>query len=1019
MQLVINSSNIGTFVVVVSIDVYNRTVKFDTSQTSYVGGGASVVRGISFSLVDQSGIELADGGINFTTPQIVGPISNANWIWTLDLSSVDFAFLFQSYKIIAAIQDSDGTRYQTVPVIKTLCQPQNLTDTGYVPGMFQIIPDCVSSVITVKEITLLVYNNLQPSSVSKTGTLNYPTGTISQVAFANTPFSNNVVYTGQYNIQCTTIGTYNLNDDVYVLITYLTYQNFPVTCQNRISDLMCCILKVQETALRHCDDELGQNAKSQLYDILPYVTTGIAKEISGQDSSFEAEYIRKFLNCNCGDKTLTQSEFTPINPAVNSIVLQGVGGTFIPAPITTGNTKTYQIVSSVYQIAKADPSDLAFTITVDNTVANTVKYLIKINYDVFAGSILTAISNDPALQNQLSSLVSAIGFNPQGLNGRCIIDLTKANYSLSATVNSATLVTQIVINGTVYNAPANLFANNPSSVQSWLNTLTLGTFSASVSSSTLSIISVGNSNTISTMTFTSPTMTIQFQAHYATENQIFQALFDYICQMTALQVGLGNALAVCSFDYSGNSVTTTISGGDTQGSFNAAVSSAICTIVSRIANLTGLTCSKLQAIFSDNTNASFNNVTDRYLSIVGGNCISLTGYQQALGFIAAVNAYPAVKAAFCAIDCTAPGTCPDITAINMAIVSGNIGIYGVSLTQTPLANQIVTVQYRIHGTLSWNTSTNNLSISPNGNISGSSPYLITASLSTGTTYDVYIFNNCGGAGFIGQITTPTGTVYSGTFRLDNVLANICGDSGITLYSSAPFASGVVMYTNSSLSTLVTGFSYIAPSTGEIFNINSSTGLVGADTGSNCLNGTAGTYILGNSTGTICSGSSVTLYTNGSFTVGGTLYNDPSLTSVVTGNAFVVQASTNTIYNLNATTGVIGSSTGLSCSATNVTVNNGGFAGMQISNVTGITGFTPSPSFPLSPGQTSVGTHSAFTGSIQIVMSGTPVFSGNVALQVNGVLVQCINVTTSGTFTFSSRSYLSTDTIHVSANGGTC
>lgn len=1000
---------------VVSIDVYNRTVKFDTSQTSYVGGGASVVRGISFSLVDQSGIELADGGINFTTPQIQGPISNANWIWNLDLSSVDFAFLFQSYKIIAAIQDADGTIYQTVPVIKSLCQPQNITDTGYVPGMFQIIPDCVNSVITVKEITLLVYNNLQPQSVSKTGSLNYPTGTISPISFANTPFSNNVVYTGQYNIQCTTIGTYNLNDDVYVLISYITYQNFPVTCQNRISDLMCCILKVQETALKHCDDELGMNAKSQLYDILPYVMTGIGKEISGQDSSFEAEYIRKFLNCNCGDKTLSQSEFTPINPAVNSIVLQGVGGTSIPSPVTTGNTKTYQIVSSVYQIAKADPSDLAFTITVDNTVANTVKYLIKINYDVFAGSILTAIGNDPALQNQLNALISAVGFNPQGLNGRCIIDLTKANYSLSAPVNGATLVSQVVINGTVYNAPSNLFANNAASVQSWLNTLTLGTFSASVSSGILSVISVGNSNTLSTMSFTSPVMTIQFQAHYATENQIFQALFDYICQMTALQVALGNNLAVCSFDYSGNTTTTTIESADTQGAFNAAVAGAICTIVSRISALTGVTCAKVQAVFSDNPTVSFNNASDRYLTRVGGNCVTLTGYQQAFAFISAVNAYPDVKAAFCAISCSAPGTCPNITGINMNIVGSDIGIYGVTLSQLPLANQTVTVQYRVHGTLPWNTSTNALSISPNGNISGSSPYLITG-LSTGTTYDVFVFNNCGGTGFISLITVPTGGVYSGTFRLDTVLANICDNSTQLLYSAAPFAPGVTMYSDPSLMTLVTGSSYIENAAGEIFNINSTTGVVGADTGSNCGNGTAGTYILGNSTGTICSGTPVTLYTAGPFAIGGILYNDPALSSIVTGNAYVVNILTNTIYNLNTSTGVIDSSTGLSCSSNSVTlVNNSSIT--AVTSISGIAGFTPSPALPVNTGGSASGTHTAFTGIVSVGFNTASTgLQTIVSMKINGVTVETSTpFLDDGTYgySFGSRSYSLTDSILIS------
>ena len=138
-----------------------------------------------------------------------------------------FAFLFQTYQITAAIQDSNGNIYTTVPVFVTLCQPQNITDSGYVPGIFAVIPDCINSVLTVKEFTQLVYNNLQPYSVTKSGTLNYPTGTISPITFANTPFNNNVIYTGQYNIQCTTVATYALGNDVYVLVSYVTNNIFP------------------------------------------------------------------------------------------------------------------------------------------------------------------------------------------------------------------------------------------------------------------------------------------------------------------------------------------------------------------------------------------------------------------------------------------------------------------------------------------------------------------------------------------------------------------------------------------------------------------------------------------------------------------------------------------------------------------------------------------------------------------------------------------------------------------------
>lgn len=902
------TANISTFGFSLNVDIYNRLFTFNLLPFT-AGAGLGNTK-VSFFVQDSDGVQLANIDFN-TAGAWINPGTTTTW--TLNLSSVvNFAFLFQTYQVYAAIQDAGGTVYQTAPIYPSLCQPNSLTDQGYIPGMFSIMSDCINSVLTVKEITLLVYNQLQPHSVTKTGTLNYPTGTVSPLSFATTPFTNNVVYTGQYNVQCTTVATYAIGNDVYVMVSYITNNNFPVTCANKLANVLCCITKVQQTAIRNCNNAIGENAKQQLSDISVYVMNGLLKEISGQDASFEVDYIKKYLSCDCGSDSLSQSEFTPINPAVTSIVLTGGGGTNIPSPTTTGNTQNYVITSNFYKVAKGNTGDLAFTIATDTSVANTVSYVITFNYDTMAGYILNAIATDPGLQSQLNSLVQAAG-GLQGLNGRCVINTTETNYSLSQAITNATLITNIVINGTNYAAPSNLFANNPTSVATWLNSLSLGAFTAALNSGVLTILSTENTNVLSTLTFTSPNVVIQFQATNVTLVQVLQAIIDYLCGLTSLQIALGNTVSLCTLDYNNNVNTTTYGPTASQGLLNIGIGNALCNLANRINTLTGLTCAKLQSIFSDNVNASFNNASDRYLSIVGGACTTLTGLQQGMAFVNAMNAYPALKTAFCNISCSAPATCPGVAATNISALSQtSIGFYGVTWGVTPTANQVVTLMYRVTGTLTWTTASNSISLSPAGTISGTSPYTITG-LTQGTTYDISVGNNCGGVAFVSQITTPSNTVYSGSFLLNNSLGSICAASSTTLYSSVPFATGVTMYTNSSLSTVVSGFAYIASASGgDIFNLNASTGVVGADTGSNCASGTAASYILGNSTASICAGTVVTRYTNGAFVVGGTLFLDSALTTPVTGNAYVVQVSTNAIYNLNISTGVVGSSTGLSC-----------------------------------------------------------------------------------------------------------
>src|SRR5712692_2226195 len=103
-QVQINSVNIDTFIFNATFNLYQRTVTLDATPSIYNGGGIANILGIAFSLVDGDGVELAT--IDFTNPQLPTPVTNS--IYTLDLTLVNFAFLFQSYKIIGAIKDAGG-----------------------------------------------------------------------------------------------------------------------------------------------------------------------------------------------------------------------------------------------------------------------------------------------------------------------------------------------------------------------------------------------------------------------------------------------------------------------------------------------------------------------------------------------------------------------------------------------------------------------------------------------------------------------------------------------------------------------------------------------------------------------------------------------------------------------------------------------------------------------------------------------------------------------------------------------
>jgi hypothetical protein len=67
-----------------------------------------------------------------------------------------------------------------------------------------------------------------------------------------------------------------------------------------------------------------------------------------------------------------------------------------------------------------------------------------------------------------------------------------------------------------------------------------------------------------------------------------------------------------------------------------------------------------------------------------------------------------------------------------------------------------------------------------------------------------------------------------------LIADACGPI-TTVYTQlgALINTGTVLYSDAALTTGKTGWSYVSDSDGEIFNINSTTGLIGTTTGTNC------------------------------------------------------------------------------------------------------------------------------------------------------------------------------------------
>lgn len=347
MQRTINSANIETFGFSVTFNLVDRMIVFDISElTEFVSGGNINVQGINFSVTDQAGIELLT--YDWDDPQIPLPSTDASPIYAgestyeLDLGFYAYNFLFQQYQIKGAIKEANGTIYELEFPIKSVTMPNDFTDEGTVEGSFDLKADCNNSILTVKETTVFAYKGKEPYSETTTGILYYPLGTISSIAFTFTPFQNNVIYTGTYKIDSTTVVSYDLSDDFYVEVSYTTVEQFEITCEKHMASIACCISDALYMSKKHCGDPIGNRIDLQLDEVRDWIILGLLKENSGQDASEEAANIKKVLKCSCGKGSIKKVSPTPINTAFRSIVINAGTGIGVSTS-TAGQTTQYTI----------------------------------------------------------------------------------------------------------------------------------------------------------------------------------------------------------------------------------------------------------------------------------------------------------------------------------------------------------------------------------------------------------------------------------------------------------------------------------------------------------------------------------------------------------------------------------------------------------------------------------------------------------------------------------------------------
>lgn len=734
--ILINSANIIQFGLGITFDIGANTITFDSSPfTEYQSGGAANVQGIYIQIFDASGLEVKP--LDLTTPDIL-PSAPVPYVLHLPNGFAQYGMFILN----AIIIDADSTQYP-INLRKNICQPDNFAN-NVVSGQFIATVDCDTPRIILAETTNFSYQGQPPLSLTKNGNLYYPMGTLSPVAFDFTPFEvsgTGNVYTGPYRIKNITTALYDLLDNVSVKINYSTLLDFSVACGSKLVNLLCCVNEVYQIYNTDPNSNRGRDAKVKIEKITAPFITAVIKDKAGQKCDDEINTISKILQCNCAcDPQSVEPLLLSASNAGPSFTIQGQYGTTV-TPVVIGSSTQYTVKSTSYFVTK-DSGELGFSI---QTIASAgaISYKIIFNYNALAANILTTIGNSVELTAQFNALIDAAGGNLSlaGLEGGCVITIASCNYRLIEPITPVKTVVSITIDGTVHNAPGSLLLTNVSGIAAWLNGLSLGTFTANLDGGSNNVIIESDTNTHILTQFAlsvgSSPLLRQFTAVCTTLVDVLNAIITYLCAIDATKVAFGVASQnICTYDDSGNVVTTVVDPTIKLGALISDILNAQCALYGKIASI-ALTCTNLKTLLIPNTLTFI--PTDGLFGTRGDDCAKISWIDSATQLLSIINSTPALQAAFCAIMAQCTGvSCPAPANVSASLTSG---------TMTVNANNVagvtsVTIRYRLNN--SGNTYTE-VTISPSA-----LPYAITG-LSDGQ-YEVGMQSLCSN-GALSQWTT--------------------------------------------------------------------------------------------------------------------------------------------------------------------------------------------------------------------------------------------------------------------------
>lgn len=697
---IINSPDISELSIKVTWDISNPLPQILLENEST--GGNLGACSWAFVALSPSQTPIHDGDIN--TPDITGSWSTYTLgdSWPRPFNQIEWSGAPYSFYVV--VKDSTGAVY-TAPVQYTdICRPVGNTESSkntYGLALSNVKVKCSEASVFFQDTTYHTYkgdNGTQVSSVLTVvypidETLNIPAKFVAaQYVTALVPISYS---SKNYQFVQTVIYDYEIGDNSAVRIRYQTIQTFAVFCNVDLMPLVCEINKLlYQVETGDCSDVTDAMRKMNLIvGKFTLVMIGIEQPLTGVDVPALIDEIVAIggFDCNCCTAP------TGIIPTQASVIgsynflFNKLGGDVQGSFSTNGNNITLNIsdVSYVVAIGNKSPNTIsAFSVTPVVSGSGFLKtYFINIDGIQLATDILNIIKSDAGLITLFNSIVIQQSGNFDLIvDMGCIGSITDAcdyEFTLTGIPNapSNAILFQIKssIDGNVKIVSYAFNLSTLSSLQSYLNTLGIGTFVVTdLGGGNVSITTSSNSYSLTGMVYTSTGLTKKF-AGFASDctgfvsksaNEVVQAIIDYLCGITDCEMVTCQDYVICSIDpVSKQKVLTTVAAGTKENVLIAQILDKGCDTVDYLLALSGLNCAGMQALFPNKPTLIMQN-TDYLYGTKAGQCAGISPVEAATRMLQ-LGVYNAeFMAAFCAAVALCAGgfSCEPYTIFQVAAV---------------------------------------------------------------------------------------------------------------------------------------------------------------------------------------------------------------------------------------------------------------------------------------------------------------------------------------------------------------